>query len=185
MRHSSRTGRKLRISLAAVIVLSVSLAITSYALVRISVSVRDHVFHTGIVAINLNAGNPIVNPEDEMFKRFEPGMRVVREFDVINESTDEVYYSVYLEDVKGELAQVLEISVWDDDILLCSGTAEELEGSNAVGGIGELKVGETRTLKAYFYYPADAGNETQGEKLEFTMSAKAVQKRNNPDKQFD
>lgn len=183
MGHSLGTGRKLRISLAAVILLSVSLAITSYALVRISVSVRDNFFHTGIVEINLNHGKPIVDPDDEMFKRFEPGMRVVREFEIINESTDDVYYSIYLEQVEGELARVLEISVWDGELLLCSGTAQELDG-NVDGRISELKMGETRKLEAQFYYPADAGNETQGERLSFRMGARAVQKRNNPDREF-
>ncbi len=184
MRYKSGTGRRLRISVAAVIVLSLSLVITSYALVRLSVTIRDNIFHTGIVEINLNHGRPVVDPEDEMFKRFEPGMRVVREFEVINESTDDVYYSVYLEQVDGALSEVLEISIWDGDILLCSGMARELEGGTA-GGVGELKVGETRTLEAHFYYPTEAGNDTQGEELTFTMCAKAVQKRNNPDRQFE
>ena len=184
MRDRTKTDRRLRRGMAAVVILSLGLMITSYALVRLSVSVRDNIFHTGIVEIELNHGAPIISEDDEIFKRFEPGMYVIREFDVTNKSTDYVYYSVYLSQVSGELAKVLEISIWDDTLLLCSGTARELE-SNGNGGIGELREGETKTLEIHFYYPENAGNETQEATLEFDMCAKAVQKRNNPDRQFE
>ena len=47
--------------MAAIIFLSLGLVITSYALVRLSVSVRDNIFHTGIVKIELNGGEPIID----------------------------------------------------------------------------------------------------------------------------
>ena len=184
MQNKTRTGRKLKAGVAAILLLSLSLAITSYALVRLSVSVRDNIFHAGTVEIELNGGKPIIEEDDEMFKRFEPGMHVVREFDVTNKSTDEVYYSIYLDEVDGKLAEVLELRILDGSLCLCSGTAKELEGA-LDGGVGELREGETKTLEAHFYYPEEAGNEDQGERMEFKLTARAVQKRNNPDKRFD
>ena len=85
MKHNSTT-KKLRAGVIAVIALSVCLVITTYALVRLSVDVRENRFQTGTVKINLNDGKPIIDASDpnEEFKLFEPGMVVVKDFFVEN-----------------------------------------------------------------------------------------------------
>ena len=185
MKHNSTT-KKLRAGVIAVIALSVCLVITTYALVRLSVDVRENRFQTGTVKINLDDGKPIIDASDpnEEFKLFEPGMVVVKDFFVENESSDSVYYSVYMGDVQGGLANVLEITIKDGDTVLCSGTAAELTRENTTAA-GELQVGERKDLKAYFYFPKETGNSAKNQTLSFTLCADATQTRNNPNKEFN
>ena len=51
------TSKKLTVSVIILIILSVALCITTFALVWATVSVDNNMFHTGIVKINLNDGN--------------------------------------------------------------------------------------------------------------------------------
>ena len=185
MKHNSTT-KKLRAGVIAVLALSVCLVITTYALVRLSVDVRENRFQTGTVKINLNDGRPIIdaNDPDEEFKLFEPGMTVVKEFFVENESSDSVYYSVYMKDVQGGLSDVLQITIMDGDQIICAGTAKELN-RNQVTAAGELQVGERKQLQAYFYFPRETGNSAKNQTLSFTLCADATQTRNNPNKEFD
>lgn len=186
MSHNSTTAKKLTASVITIIALSFCLVVTTYALVRVSVGVDYNWFHTGTVEINLNNGKPIIDATDpaEEFKLFEPGMTVKKDFFVENLSTDSIYYSVYLDDVKGDLADILEIAIKEGDTVLCSGTARELN-QHGVGTAGKLEIGQRRNLTAWFYYPKEAGNGTQELSLTFTLCAKAVQTRNNPGGTFD
>lgn len=74
-------------------------------------------FATGTVKINLNDGQPVIR-ENEF--TFEPGMTVKKDFFIENESTVSVYYKLYLENVTGDLADDLLITIKDNDKILCS-----------------------------------------------------------------
>lgn len=179
---SSATAKKLRGSVAAVAVLAACLAITTFALFFSAVSVRDSLFHTGDIGIDLNGGEPVIREEEFSF---EPGMTVAKDFYVRNDGTWDEYWRLYLADVSGGLADVLEITVADGGEVLYSGTAAGLAGrESAASGDGVLAVGERRELTMTFHYPESAGNEGQGESLAFTVRAEATQAKNNPDKQF-
>lgn len=174
--------KKLRDGIMAVIVLSVCLCITTFALVWESVSVKDNIFHTGTVEINLNDGKPVITEEEYLF---EPGMTVEKEFFVQNNSSWAVYYRVYLDQVSGGLSDVLQISIKDGDELLYEGTAQELNRKNVNAVDHILQVNEKKILTVVFYFPKDKGNEAQDHELSFIMYAEAVQTKNNPDKLFD
>ncbi len=180
--EKNQTIKKLTICIVIIIVLAICLTITTFALVYSIVTVDENVFRTGTVQINLNDGKPIIT-EDEFL--FEPGMTVHKEFFVKNESTDSVYYKVYLDKVKGGLAKVLEVKIIDNKTgdFLYEGNADDFTQENSISD--ELLLNEKRNLTAVFHYPKEAGNPTKNMTLEFDMCAVATQTRNNPNREFD
>lgn len=178
----NKTAKRLTGGIIAIVALAVCLCITTFALVYASVSVENNLFHTGRVKINLNDGKPVIREHEFIF---EPGMTVKKDFFIENDSTWDVYYRIYLENVSGGLADVLEITVKDGDRALYSGTASELTQQNVTAADDTLKIGQKRNLTVYFHFPEDKGNETQNLDLTFTMCAEATQTKNNPNRLFD
>ncbi len=182
MNQNSTTGKKLTASIAAIIILTLCLSITTYALVRETVSVENNIFQTGTVQINLNDGKPVIEEHEFLF---EPGMTVKKDFFLENQSTWDVYYKIYFDNVKGGLATILEITIQDKDTILFSGTAAELSRANVGAADDVLRINERRELTVTFHYPEETGNSTQNQRLSFDMCADAVQTKNNPNKNFD
>lgn len=182
MSDNSMTSKKLTASVVTVVVLAICLCITTFALVWATVSVENNLFHTGIVKINLNNGKPVIEEHEFLF---EPGMTVKKDFFVENQSTWDVYYKLYFTNVEGGLADVLEITVKDGDRILYQGKASNLTKENVGAADDVLKLNEHRNLTVYFHFPEEAGNETQNLVLTFSMSADAVQTKNNPNKLFN
>ena len=106
----TKTAKRLTGGIIAIIVLAVCLCITTFALVYASVSVENNLFHTGGVKINLNDGKPVIREHEFLF---EPGMTVVKDFFIENDSTWEVYYRLYLDNVSGGLSRVLTVTIKD------------------------------------------------------------------------
>lgn len=175
------TAKKLTGGIITIIILTVCLCITTFALVYASVSVEDNRFHTGTVKINLNDGNPVIQEHEFLF---EPGMTVEKPFFIQNDSSWDVYYRLYLDDVSGGLADVLTVTIKDSDKTLYSGTANELKKKNTAAADDTLKAGQRRSLTVVFHYPENSGNETQNLDLTFTLCAEATQTKNNPNKEF-
>lgn len=191
--ESNRTIRRLMIALAVVVILAICLCVTTFALIY-SISVDQNIFSTGTVKINLNNGEPIIDARDKFL--FEPGMTVYKKFFIRNEGTADVYYKIYFEGIDGGLADVLDVTISDgidensrDCIdenanVLYSGKARNLTLDNADVESDELGVGEELELYAIFHFPEDSGNDAQNAYLQFNMSAKATQTRNNPNREF-
>ena len=178
----TKTAKRLTGGIIAIIILAVCLCITTIALVYASVSVENNLFRTGKVKINLNDGKPVIQEHEFLF---EPGMTVVKDFFIENDSTWDVYYRLYLDNVSGGLSRVLTVTVKDGDKVLYFGTANELTRQNVVAADDTLKIGQKRNLTVYFHFPEDKGNETQNLDLTFTMCAEATQTKNNPNRLFD
>lgn len=180
----SETHKKLRRSMFIAVLLALMLGVTTFALITSMVEVKDNHFDTGVVKINLNDGNPVIS-EDEYL--FEPGMRVVKDFFIENEGSIDAYYKIYLEDVKGDLADVLQLTIREKgtDKILYQGTAKELTRGSAAVDEAVLSAGERKDLTIRFYFPKERGNEAQDKTLSFKMGATATQVRNNPDHSFE
>lgn len=177
----SRPGSPLVRSISAVVVLALGLCVTTFALVYSAVAVDNNRFGTASVEINLNDSKPVIS-EDEFL--FEPGMTVEKEFFVQNNSTVDVYYKLYFENVEGELAEFLEITVKDADNELFSGKAADFVKDKAKADEAVLGAAEKRVLTISFHMPDDVENDAMGKALSFTMGASAVQAKNNPDRLF-
>ncbi len=182
MQNKTKTAKKLTTSLGIVILLSICLCITTFALVLSMVSVEDNLFMTGKVQINLNDGKPVIEEHEFIF---EPGMTVKKDFFVKNESSCDIYYKLYFQNINGGLADVLEIKICDEDKVLFDGTAKELTQENVGAADDILRLNEIRQLQIYFHFPEEAGNEAQNLFLNFDMAADATQTKNNPNKEFD
>ncbi len=178
----TKTVKKLTGGIITIIALAVCLCITTFALVYASVSMENNLFHTGKVKINLNDGKPVIREHEFLF---EPGMTVEKNFFIENDSTWDVYYRLYLDNVSGGLAEVLTVTVKDGTKTLYSGTANELTRQNVVAADDTLKIGQRRNLTVVFHYPETAGNDTQSLDLTFTLCAEATQTKNNPNKLFN
>lgn len=176
-----KNKKTLIINITLVIGLILSFLVTTYALIKLATTVDDNLFQTGKMKINLNDGKTIIE-ENEFI--FEPGMTVTKEFFIENQGTFDVYYKIYLDDVNGKLADVLNITIKKDDKVLCQGTANELNKNNVEVTDEILKANEKHVLSAVFHYPEDSGNSTQNSNITFTLGVDAVQAKNNPDKEF-
>ena len=177
----TKTAKKLTGGIITIIILVICLCITTFALVYTSVSVENNRVHTGGVKINLNDGKPVIREHEFLF---EPGMTVVKSFFVENDSTWDVYYRLYLDNVSGGLADVLTVTVKDGDKVLCTGTAGQLTRENVTAAEDILPVGQRRNLTVTFHYPEIGGNESKNLDLLFTLCAEATQTKNNPNKLF-
>ncbi len=181
MPNNNKTAKRLTASVAVILLLSVCLAVTTFALVYSMVAVENNFFQTGHVKINLNDQQPVIR-EDEYL--FEPGMTVKKDFFVANEGSCDIYYRLYFQNVSGGLADVLQVSIYDGDKLLYQGTPNQLSQSAVTAADDVLRLGESRTLQMQFYFPPQVGNAAQGMYLNFDFAADAVQVRNNVDKSF-
>lgn len=176
------TAKRLTVSMIVIVILSLCLALTTFALVYSTVVVENNLFHTGTVKLNLNDGKPVIEEHEFLF---EPGMTVEKEFFVENQSTWDVYYRLYFDEIEGGLAEVLEVSVRDGSKVLFSGKMADLTREKARAADDILKLNERRNLTVSFHFPEEAGNDTQRLYLTFTLCADAVQTKNNPNKLFD
>ncbi len=175
--------KKLSISIASLILLCFCLSVTSFALGYTVFKVENNRFRTGGIGIDLNGGQPIIT-EDEFL--FEPGMTVEKPFYIKNNGTWAVYYKLYFSDVKGELGDVLDITITDSNgTQLIKGKMSELTEKKVKALESQLDVGQKQELKAVFHFPEEAGNQWKNGSVSFEMSAIAVQTKNNPNKEFD
>jgi hypothetical protein len=177
-----KTAKKLTASIAAVIILAVCLCITTFALVYSMTAVDDNLFQTGQIKVNLNDGKPVIEEGEFLF---EPGMTVEKDFFLENQGTWDVYYKLYLDNVEGGLADVLDVSIRNGDTVLYSGKAAELQKEQIRAADDVLKLNERRELTIVFHYPEADGNSGQSQYLTFDLKADVVQTKNNPQKQFD
>lgn len=182
MNEPNKTVRRLTTSVVTIVLLSVGLAVTTFALAWATLSVNNNLFHTGLVDINLNDGRPVIEEHEFLF---EPGMTVQKDFFVENNSTWDVYYKLYFDNIEGGLADVLQVEIKDDARTLFSGAAAELTRANVGAADDLLRLHERRDLQIVFHFPEEAGNRAQGLFLSFDFCVDAVQTKNNPDKLFD
>ena len=181
MTESSVTGKKMAASIVVVVILSICLCITTFALVWSIVAVDNNLFHTGSVKIDLNGGKPVIEEHEFLF---EPGMTVEKEFFLENKSTWDVWYRLYFKNIKGGLADVLEVTLREGDTVLYSDKLSKMtrERSAAADMLG---LNEKKTLTISFHFPKTAENEAQGLSLRFDLAAEAVQTKNNPNRLFE
>ena len=181
MKKKSSPAKELTVSVIIVIILAICLCFTTYAIVLATLKVENKLFQTGSIGINLNDGKPVIEEHEFLF---EPGVTVKKDFFIENDSTCDVFYKLYFDNVDGGLADVLEITVKDGEKTLYQGTASELNRTDVAAADDILRLNERRELTVYFCFPEEAGNSAQGLTLTFDMCADAVQTKNNPNKAF-
>lgn len=178
--------RRIKINIATIILLAICLCITTFALVASTV-VQRNIFETGNIDIQVIDENGKINDEARLIEEraflFEPGMTVVKPVYVKNTGTWDAYCKLYFKDIKGDLADILDVTVADKitgDVLY-TGKVSGLNSTSKALGVTEIKEKEKREYTVTFHYPEAEGNAGQGKELTFTMEAKAIQTKNSPD----
>lgn len=192
----SDTRRRWLSSALLTFLLTLGLIVTSVAITISSVEVRENVFTTGTVKLDLNGGVAVVdmtNPDAEHAnesKFSEPGFRIKRDFYLKNIGSAAAYYKLYAgyEDTpeNNALANALDVEITykDTGVLLFSGKLSALNLSSAPVGDSSLDAGDTVWFTAVFRFSKDAGNDLQNKMLSFDLYARGTQVRNNPGKNF-
>ena len=190
----SNNMKKFTISIIIVIILMICFVTTTFALISNKVTVEDNYYQTGTLKVDFNGGNPII--EENEFN-FEPGMTVVKSFYIKSESTCETYYRLYLDELEGDLADAIKITIaiddgdedHDNDKVLYSDVASNLtkEHSTVADDILGAKDSDNgkRNYLIYFHYPSESNNSGQDKSLSFKLSVEATQTKNNTDKEFN
>ena len=182
MSRRSKIEQRVTAGVFVIVLLSCCLCLTTYALYHATVQIDNNYFKTGIVNIDLNGGEPVIEEHEYLF---EPGMTVEKPFYILNKSTCEVYYKIYLSDVQGGLADVLQVTVLDGDREVFSATAREMTRTNVGAADDLLGLGERRDLTIRFHFPQNGAKISQNQSLRFSLCADAVQEKNNPNREFD
>jgi hypothetical protein len=164
------------------IVFSLFLCITTFAVVLSDVNVERNTFQTGTIQIDINGGKSILS-EDEI-QNFLPGQSITKTFTVSNKGTLDMYYKVYLGNVSGDLAGLLQVTLMDGETELYSGKASEF--TSAIAGQKNMTLAEKqeKTLKITFTYPEDA-NQPTNTSFSFELCATGVQYKNNTEISFN
>jgi hypothetical protein len=179
---TKKATTKLTTGIALVIVLSFCLCVTTFALAYATITVENNLFTTATMQINLNDGKPVIEENEFLF---EPGMTVKKDFFLENQSSIEVYYKIYFEDLEGGLANFLQVTIKAGDEVLYDGTARNLTRDKVEAAKNTLPAGKKQDMEIYFYFPPEIGNAAQGLDLSFKLAADAVQTQNNPFKRFE
>lgn len=183
-----------------IIFLSLCLVFTSTVLALSVLPIDNNILKTGVIDIELGVTKDgrdyILGEENKLISEdeylFEPGITVEKKFFIQNGGKDynwEVYYKIYFANVKGELADELEITLKDENgNTYFSGRASEFveENTEKVLTFKEpLEKGGRHYYIISFHYPENGSNIGQGKILEFDFCAKAVQSKNNPKGEFE
>lgn len=176
------TRKRMIVTTAFIVILVVVFCVATIAIAISMARVENNTYGTGTVKINLNDGKPVI-AEDEFI--FEPGMTVKKDFFLQNQSSCDVYYRLYFQNVEGGLKDILQVSIKSEGELLFSGTPDRLSRKNVKISDSELKIDETKDMQISFYLPKYAGNEEQDMSLSFDLAADAVQTKNNSNKEFE
>lgn len=145
-------------------------------------STQNEWYGTGIVQIDLNGGQSVI---EEEALTFQPGQVTTRSFYLENTGTCAVYYRLYFAEVEGALADSVQVTVSDERAVLYCGTVTQLSREAVSAADDVLAVGERRTLYISFALAQAADNGVQAQPLHFTLCADAVQAENNPERNFD
>ena len=115
-----------------------------------NVAIENNLINTGIVRINLNDGNPVI--QEHEFLISWRGFRICKDFFVENEGTEECYYKLYLTNIEGELAKFMNITVKDGEKILWKGLMSEFNEENSIMFDDVLKIGQRRDLTIEFEF---------------------------------
>lgn len=184
---SFNLSQKLTAGIIILIVLSICLCITTFALTYSIITVENNMFKTGYVSINLNNKKPVIEESEFIF---EPGMTVQKDFFIENTGSCSVFYKLYFTNVDGKLAEAVTITISKDGMPLYSGTVRQINrdihAARDANGVNDiLDVGERRNLTVTFRFPSYLTGEFMEQNLSFDLNAEAVQVKNNPNALFD
>ena len=179
--HRSRTKRKIYLSIVSITLLFAMLVGVTYALFHRTLTIEDNFFATGYVRIDLNNGERVFTG-DEL--NLAPGEKITKPMTLKNNSSGPVYYMIYLENINGSLIDALIFNIYDGGILVKSISLADFSENNALISDKPFEMGAKKTFLIEAIMGPCAGNDYQDNFVTFDFVARAVQSRNNPNKEF-
>lgn len=181
-----KTSRRRTASFLGMLLLIAMLGITTYAVTMATLELKDNYFKTGTVDIEFTQDTPYFDGADD---NVEAGYSMAREIGVQNVSSTPIYYKLYLDGVRGNLAHALVFRIYSADearTLLYEARADELT-ENGSPFVSEhiLDVDEVESVIIVATVDSGAGNAYQNGYMDFNLVAKAVQVKNNVNIEFD
>lgn len=173
--------KKILAGIIVIFLLAICLFLCTKETIHTGIALKENRLHTASVGLNLNDGKPILQEGEALFV---PGETIEKDFFLENISSDSIYYRLYLENLSGDLASVLVVTIKDGDETLYTAIASDLTRERSVG-IQLLSPSQRKNLTISFYFPEDSGNDLKNQSLSFTMCAEAAQAYNNSKKVFD
>lgn len=196
----SNTEKKFKVGIIIIGLLSMCLIFTSTVLAMSTLPIGDNIFKTGLINIKLGG----INGDNEYYfddnhkliteneYLFEPGITIEKKFFIENVSGNkgyDVYYKIYFDNIDGELANEIDVSLKDENsVEYFNGKAKDFVEDNVLTAERSLSVLNNHNKHYYtisFHYPEECGNVGQGKALAFDLCARAVQTKNNPNKEFE
>lgn len=176
------TARRMLRQVLAVLLLLCLLAATTFALAAASVQVEDNRFETARVELALFKGaeHPLAGTVDALA---EPGKTLIHTFELVNNSTVDVYCRLYLDRAEGPLCDCVTFTVAADGQTYTA-SASAFTRRQAYSLPQPLAPGERRTVEVCVTMPAHVGNAAQNAWLTYSLAADATQTRNNPAREF-
>ncbi len=179
----SRKKRNLLTAVAAIAIV-VLLAATAYAASYIFLKVEDNYFQTGQIDVSIITDTSTTKYKRTLFGEnvlIEPGATLRGDFTIQNNSNDPsgIWYRFFLQDVTGDLAEVLEVTLYDAD-------GNEVKSGRMTSWENRLYMspkamanGDSHQYTLELHHPESAGNETQNLSMSFKLAVVAVQRKNN------
>ena len=196
----SNTEKKFKIGIIIIGLLSMCLIFTSTVLAMSTLPIGDNIFKTGLINIKLGGTNgdseyyfddnhKLITENEYLF---EPGITVEKKFFIENVGGNkgyDVYYKIYFDNIEGELANEIDVCLKDEhDNEYFNGKAKDFIRGNVLTANNTLSVLHNHNKHYYtisFHYPEECGNAGKGKALAFDLCARAVQTKNNPNKEFE
>lgn len=147
----------------------------TYALFSTIAVVKDNVFRTGSVKIELNNNKKIFDENDV----FIPGERISKTFTIKNLGTAPVYYKIFLENLDGTLSDCIIFNIYSNNSLLLTVSPGQLNENNPFLSQSALDSNQTDLYTIEAVLPEQTGNVYQDSYISFDFVAVAVQASNN------
>jgi len=176
------TKKKIYLNMASIITLFSLLAVITYALFYFTLTIEDNFFETGFVKINFNNGERVFDEND---LALAPGDSIKKPMTIKNIGTGSIYYRIFLENVDGNLKDAIVFNIYDEGVLVKTVVTADFTFDNAFVSDVSLDVDEQKDYMVEAVMSSDAGNNYRDNYITFDFIARAVQSKNNPDKEFE
>lgn len=179
---AENTKKKSKILIAEIVVLSIMLLITTYALFSNVANINGNTFSAQGVSIEINDGQKLFDYKNMLI---EPGKAIEKVFTVKNTGTADAYFKLFLENLDGSAKDSIEFEIYSsEDNFLFESSANDFTNDNPFVNDTVVSAGQEIKLKMVVKMLKGTGNEYQGSDLTFDVVGKSTQAKNNAIKLF-
>lgn len=165
----SKSEKRLYICVSILALVAICFFASSCFFAKTTVNARIQNYNSGNSAgdykvdVDINGGVNIINADEYIF---EPGMKVSKDYYIVNNDSQAVYYG--FNNVTGNLAKYILITLESDNQIIYCGSAADLSDFN-LDKTYTINSGERKNFTITFEYPEAKGNASQNAELNFSV----------------